>query len=88
MKATKYFRRKSDMTAFAEKFRLADYNHWYLKTTLTCDHAIKEKRKGIVLVDKEQIVQRLIYCPICNVHGNSQEIHNRLNELNTESDEC
>jgi len=88
MKATKYFRKKADMTAFANEFKKANSKHWYIKTTLPCDHAIKENRKAIVLVEKEQIVQRLIYCRICNIHGNSLELHNALNKLKTESDEC
>ena len=71
MKATKYFRTKEAMTQFARDFKAMHPHNWYLKTTLECDHAIINKRKALVLVNDEKIVQRVIYCPICNVHGNA-----------------
>lgn len=71
MKATKYFRTKEAMTQFARNFKAMHPLNWYLKTTLECDHAIINKRKALVLVSDEKIVQRVIYCPICNEHGNA-----------------
>jgi hypothetical protein len=69
MKATKYFRTKEAMTQFAKNFRTLHPLNWYLKSTLECDHAVIQKRKALILVNNETIVQRVIYCPICNKHG-------------------
>ena len=71
MRATKYFRTKEAMTQFARKFRTVHPLNWYLKTTLECDHAVIQKRKAIVLVSNETVIQRVIYCPICNEHDNA-----------------
>lgn len=77
MLATKYFRTKEQMTTFARNFKALHPLNWYLKTTLECDHAIIQKRKALVLVSNETVIQRVIYCPICNEHGNA------IVELNT-----
>lgn len=82
MRATKYFRNSTDMSAFAKLFCDAHKDHWMIRTTLRCDHIINENRKAIVLVSNETIIQRLITCRTCNVYGNSQELHH-LAELNT-----
>lgn len=71
MRATKYFRTKEAMTQFAREFKAQHPLNWYLKTTLECDHAVIQKRKALVLVSNETVVQRVIYCPICNKHGNA-----------------
>ena len=71
MRATKYFRTKEAMTQFARNFKAIHPLNWYLRTTLECDHAIINKRKALVLVNDEKIVQRVIYCPICHKDGNS-----------------
>lgn len=71
MKATKYFRTKETMTQFAKSFKAAHPLNWFIRTTLECDHAVIEKRKAIVLVAHEKVEQRLIYCRICNQHGNA-----------------
>lgn len=83
MKATKYFRNSTDMADFAKEFCKEHRDHWFIRTTLRCDHVINEKRKAIVLVNNETIVQRLITCRTCNVYGNSQELHSRaeMNEV-------
>ena len=71
MRATKYFRTKEAMTQFAREFKALHPLNWYLKTTLECDHAVIQKRKALVLVSNETVIQRVIYCPICNKHGNA-----------------
>ncbi len=71
MKATKYFKNATDMANFANQFKAEQSFNWYIRTTLQCDHLINEKRKAIVLVHNETIVQRLITCRVCNVHGNA-----------------
>lgn len=81
MKATKYFRNSTDMASFAQAFVNKSQNRWFLRTTLRCDHVINERRKAIVLVENETIVQRLITCRICNVHGNSIELHHVIDQL-------
>lgn len=81
MRATKYFRNATDMVAFAQNFCNEQKHRWFVRTTLRCDHLINEKRQAIVLVENETIVQRLIVCKKCNTHGNSQELHNRITEL-------
>ena len=74
MKATKYFRTKEAMSNFARDFKKTHPLNWYVKTTLECDHAIIQRRKALMLISDETIVQRVIYCPICNQHGNSIEV--------------
>lgn len=71
MKATKYFRTKEALTQFAKNFKSMHPLNWYIRTTLECDHAVIEKRKAIVLIAHERVVQRLVYCKICNEHGNA-----------------
>ncbi len=71
MRATKYFRTKEAMTQFAREFKAQHPLNWYIRTTLECDHAVIQKRKAIVLVSDEKVIQRIIYCPICHKHGNS-----------------
>ncbi|NIJ45040.1 hypothetical protein FHR24_001479 [Wenyingzhuangia heitensis] len=65
MRVTKFFKTKSEMTAFAKEFAKEQTENWYLRTTLPCNHAVKENRKAIVLVTKERITQRLICCGTC-----------------------
>lgn len=65
MKVTKYFKRKSELTAYAKAFVKEHPTHWYLRTTLKCDHRTDQHRKAIVLVKNEQIIQRLILCNAC-----------------------
>lgn len=65
MRPTQFFARKSDMTAFAKAFTKAGENHWYLHSSLRCLHDVIHNRKAIVLVDNEQIVQRIICCNVC-----------------------
>ena len=71
MKATKYFENSTEMADFAQDFCKKHKDHWFLRTTLRCDHVINENRKAIVLVNNETIVQRLISCRICHLHGNA-----------------
>lgn len=71
MRATKYFRTKEAMTQFAHEFKAQHPLNWYIRTTLECDHAVIQKRKAVVLISDEKVIQRLIYCKICNKHGNS-----------------
>lgn len=78
MKATRYFRTAAKLTAFATAFAAEHPDHWYLRTTLRCDHVINENRSAIVLVNNETIVQRIIMCRTCNVHGNSLEVMNNV----------
>ena len=71
MRATKYFRTKEAMTQFALEFRTQHPLNWYVRTTLECDHAVIQKRKAIILISDEKVMQRVIYCPICHKHGNA-----------------
>jgi len=71
MRATKYFRNSTDMAVFAKSFCNEHKDRWMIRTTLRCDHVINENRKAIVLINNETIVQRLITCRTCNVHGNA-----------------
>lgn len=74
MKATKYFRTKEAMTEFAKNFKTLHPLNWYIRTTLECDHAVIQKRKAIVFVADEKVVQRIILCKICNQHGNAIDV--------------
>ena len=71
MRATKYFRTKEAMTQFAREFKAQHPLNWYIRTTLECDHAVIHKRKALVLISKETVIQRVIYCPICHKYGNA-----------------
>lgn len=75
MLATKYFKNSTNMVNFAKEFKQQEQFNWYLRTTLRCDHLINEKRKSIVLVNNETIIQRLISCRVCNTHGNAIDIN-------------
>ncbi len=79
MKATKYFKNKTDMVRFAKAFKAEQQFNWYIRTTLQCNHLINEKRQAIILVDNETIIQRLISCRVCNTHGNAIDINAKKN---------
>ncbi len=79
MLATKYFKNKTDMVTFAKEFKAKDQFNWYIRTTLQCDHLIHERRNAIVLVHNETIIQRLISCRVCNVHGNAIDYNPKNN---------
>lgn len=65
MRPTKYFSTKSEISDFAKAFRALHPQNWFLRTTLECDHRVNERRKGIVLISDEKVVQRLIVCGTC-----------------------
>ncbi len=83
MRATKYFKNGTDMTDFADQWKAKAKDNWYLRTFLRCDHVLNEQRKSIILVDNERLIQRLILCRICNVHGNSPEVNAIVETLKT-----
>jgi hypothetical protein len=62
---TKYFSTKSELTDFAKAFRAMHPLNWFLRTTLECDHKVNERRKSIILIADEKIVQRLTICGTC-----------------------
>ena len=84
MKATKYFRTSEEMAAYGKDWCKAFSYRWYLRTSLICDHAPHEKRKAIVLVERETLQQSLITCKVCNQHGNSLEIEQAIEKLKVE----
>jgi len=85
MRATKYFRNSEDMATFAKDWVKAQDNRWYLRTNLRCDHVHHEKRKSIVLIERETIIRKLTTCKVCNQHGNSLEIENEVLTLKTQN---
>ncbi len=62
---TKYFRTKAEITNFANNFRTLHPLNWFVRTTLECDHRVNERRKAIVLISDEKVVQRIIVCNTC-----------------------
>lgn len=82
MRATKYFKNSTDMTAYAEFFCNTHKDRWMIRTTLRCDHVLNENRKAIILANNETMVQRLIVCKVCNKHGNSYETDLTLKAIN------
>ena len=75
MKPTQYVAKKLELTHFAEMFRASHPKNWYLRTTLECDHRVNERRKSVVLISGETIVQRIIICGTCkkaNVEPNTE----------------
>lgn len=65
MKPTLYFATKLELTNFAKAFRGLHPQNWFLRTTLECDHRVNERRKAIVLISDEKVVQRIIVCATC-----------------------
>jgi hypothetical protein len=65
MKPTKYFSTKSALTDFAKTFAKSHPQNWFLRTTLECAHKVNERRKSIILISDEKIVQRLTICGTC-----------------------
>lgn len=77
MKSTKYFQNSTQMAEYAQQFRQeSKQNKWFIRTFLRCDHVINENRKAIVLVDNENIIQRLITCKKCFNAQNPQSNDN------------
>ncbi|MFK5891357.1 MAG: hypothetical protein QM486_11575 [Flavobacteriaceae bacterium] len=74
MRATKYFKTKEDMFAFAKQFCEVATNRWFVKTKLRCDHVLNQKRTAVILNAGETMVQRIITCKICNVYGNAVDM--------------
>jgi Pyruvate/2-oxoacid:ferredoxin oxidoreductase delta subunit len=60
-----YFRRKGEITGFAEKYVSENKGTECIRCTLECAHARFEKRQVILLVKGNIIVERLIRCGIC-----------------------
>lgn len=67
MKPTRYFATKSELSDFAKAFRVLHPQNWYLRTTLECGHRVNERRKSIILISDEKIVQRLVICNTCKM---------------------
>ncbi len=65
MKPTQYFRSKEELTAFAKSFAKSHPQNWFVRTTLECNHKVNERRKSVILISGERIVQRLIICNTC-----------------------
>lgn len=75
MRATKYFSNSTEMADFAKEFRHENsQSKWYIRTALPCDHRVNEQRKGMILVDNETIIQRLITCKVC-FNAQNQKSH-------------
>lgn len=60
-----FFTKKSEMTAFAKAFTRYNAGNWFLRTTLPCNHRVRERRKAIILITGETIVRRLVICSTC-----------------------
>lgn len=75
MRATIYFSKKSAMSEHAKKFRALHPLNWYVKTTLECGHKTNERRKAIILISNETVIQRLVYCRICDKHINDKNMN-------------
>lgn len=69
------------MAQHAKEWCSSSPYRWYLRTTLRCDHVHHEKRKAIVLVEREKVERKLITCSVCNRHGNSLEIEREVERL-------
>lgn len=73
MKPTIYVANKAKLTELAKLFAKEHPANWYLRTTLECDHKVNEKRKAVVLISNETLVQRLIVCATCKPKKESHE---------------
>lgn len=65
MRPTAYFSNSSDMAECAKIWKKERTNRWYIRTTLQCDHVPHEKRKAIVLIEADRVIQQLITCKSC-----------------------
>jgi len=81
MRATKYFRTQKEMTDYAKEWCRTFTYRWYARTMMQCDHVHYEKRKSIILVERETIIKKIIVCRTCNKHGNSLEIEQEVFNL-------
>ncbi len=65
MKVTQFFKSKSALTSAAKAHAKSQPGNWFIRTTLECNHRVRERRKAVILVTGETIVQRLILCNTC-----------------------
>lgn len=84
MRATKYFRKSEEMANFAKEWCDTSPYRWSLRTTLRCDHVHHERRKSMILIEEETILQKLTTCRTCNLRGNSLELEQELYNLKKE----
>lgn len=71
MRVTAYFTNSAEMSARAEIWAYERSDRWYIRTTMRCDHVHHEKRKAIVLIEGEKVIQKLITCKMCNKYAGS-----------------
>ncbi len=74
MRVTAYFDKGIDMSAKAERWAFERSDRWFVRTTMRCDHIHHEKRKAILLVEGEQVVQKLITCKICKKYAGTHNV--------------
>lgn len=72
MRVTVYFENSQEMADLAKEWAKEMSSRWFIRTTMRCDHVHHEKRKAIILVEGEQVIQKLVTCKTCSKYsGNS-----------------
>ncbi len=83
MRVTTCFDKGVDMSAKAEIWAYERSDRWFVRTTFRCDHVQHKKRNAILLIEGEQVIQKLITCKTCHKHTGK----NNVQLLNDCSDE-
>ncbi len=80
MRVTTYFDKGVDMSAKAEIWAFERSDRWFVRTTFRCNHIHHEKRNAILLIEGEQVIQKLITCKTCFKYSGKNNVE-LLNEL-------
>lgn len=77
MRATAYFQNSQEMADAAKAWAKERSDRWFVRTNFRCDHIHHEKRKSILLIEGEQVIQKLTTCKTCHKHaGNNVKLKN------------
>lgn len=68
MRVTAFYPNSEQMANDAKGWAGERSDRYYIRTTLRCNHVAHEKRKAIVLVQGEKVMQNLITCKTCHQH--------------------
>lgn len=74
MRVTAYFQNSTEMSAKAELWAFECSDRYFIRTTMRCDHLHHEKRKAIILIEGETVIQKLITCKTCQKHAGTSVV--------------
>jgi hypothetical protein len=73
MKATYFYKRKSELTLAADEWRKRNNGNWTVRCKLECEHALYSRRDGFLLLHESAVIRKVIRCNVC--------LENRMAEL-------